>query len=55
MRGWTVGIQIEGSTSDSKPMKPGNSVEEKTSTTRMIVWLLGVRRLAGEAFDEKWR
>ena len=33
MRPWIVGSQIEGSTEDLKPMKPGNSVEDKTSKT----------------------
>ena len=28
------GVRFTGSTDDSGPMKPGNSVEEKTMTTR---------------------
>ena len=33
-RGGTEGGRFTGSTEDSGPMKPGNSVEDKTLTTR---------------------
>ena len=35
-REWTEGGRVTGSTEDSGPMKPGNSVEDKTLTTRQV-------------------
>jgi hypothetical protein len=60
-RGGAEGGRFTGSTEDSGPMKPGNSVEEKTLTIRKgeinIPGLATLRASSkvGEAVNERWQ
>ena len=55
-RGGTEGGRFTGSTNDSGPMKPGNSVEEKTLTISYLRpgYLDSVIEI-GEAVNERWQ